>query len=427
MFRLLIRLGVFAVVIGLSLYIGVQWKLKEDLQYLETKLQPFVQFEYQSSVLTLNGTIILADVSLYFQQQDINISIDKIEYSGGSIFDMAFFRRQLDNRIMPEHMSLTINEAVIPLTPSLVNYVKSVEQDSTWNALNAMACGKIDHFGINQYFSMGYDYIVFSTGSEFNRDKYSGNLVGSGWLDVEETSRFSFDLNLAGFYQDMDVASNDRIAPTFERLTVDIQDKGYNHQRNSYCATRSGLDADEYVKQHVQMVSQKLDSVDIKMTLSGQRYYSEFRQPSSLLHLSIQPSVSFSFADFGYYDEPELRKLLGLKLEINHQTVTTLFNDWALDRFNQIVIRETSDETETGNQSRYKTVFIKREFQKQSVSSVRNFISQKIRVLRRDGKIFEGKLSEIKNNKLYIAMTRQGGIVEVAVEMGSVKEFSVYQ
>lgn len=427
MLRFLIRLVIFAVVIGLSLYLGAQWKLKEDLQYFATKLKPYAEFEYESSVLTLAGTIKVTDVRLYFRQQDINITIDNVEYSGGSVFDMVFFRRMLDDRQTPQQMSLKMDAAIIPLTPSLVKYISSIEQGSTWNALNALACGKINHIGINQYFSMGYDYIVFSTESRFSQDKYSGNLIGAGWLDIEETTRFSYDLNLAGFYQSMGTAMSDQETPTLEQLTLEIQDKGYNQHRNNYCASRSGLGGDEYVDQHVQMVSQKLDSVGIKMTLAGKRYYNEYRQPSSLLQLSIQPSVSFSFADFGYYDEPELRKLLGIKLEINHQTVSTIFNGWALDRFSQIVVRHPSDETGGSNQSRYKTVFIKREFQKQPVSSVGKFINEKVRVIRSDGKIFQGKLSEIKNNKLYIAMPLQGGTVKVAVEIKSVKEFWIYQ
>jgi len=426
MLRFLIRLAIFAIVIGSSLYLGAQWKLKEDLQYFANKLKPFAQFEYENSALTLAGTIIVTDVRLHFQQQDIKLSIDKVEYSSGAIFDMVFFRKLLDNRQTPQQMRLKMEEAVIPLTPSLVKYISSLEQGSTWNALNALACGKISHIGINQYFSMGYDYIVFSTESILSQDKYSGNLIGSGWLDIEETARFSYDLNLAGFYQSRDTAVNDRKTPTLEQLTLEVQDTGYNGHRNNYCASRSGLGGDKYLEQHVEQVSQKLKSVGIQMTLAGKRLYTEFRQPESILQLSITPSVSFSFADFGYYDEPELRDLLGIKLTVNHQTAATIFNGWALDRFKQIVVREPVDETENGNQARYETVFIKREFQKQPVSSAEKFINEKVRVIRSDGKIFEGKLSEIKNNKLYITMPLQGGTVKVAVEIKLMKEFWVY-
>ncbi len=427
MVRFLIRLVIYAFVIGLSLYIGVQWKLKEDLKHFGSKLKPYAQFDYQSSAMSLAGTIILTDISLHFQQQDITITIDKIEYSSGSILDMAFFRSQLDSQKYPEQMTLKIQEAVIPLTPPLVKYISSAEQGSIWSALNATACGKIKHIGINQYFSMGYDYIVFSSESEFRRDEYSGNLVGSGWMDIEETSKLSFQLNLAGFYQSVNGPLTHQQTPTLEAFTLDIQDNGYNRHRNEYCASRSGQETVEYIEQHVKMVSQKLNTVGIKMTLAGKRHYSDFLQPSSLLHLSVQPSVSFSFNDFGYYDEQQLRKLLGLRLQINHKTVATLFNHWRLDRFNQIVMSDLSDNTEASNKPRYETVFIKRVFQKQALSSVEKFINEKIRVIRNDGKKFEGKLTEIKNNKLLVAMAVEGGIVKVPVEIKTIDEFFVYQ
>ena len=427
MLRFFIRLVIFAVVIGLSLYIGVQWKLKEDLKHFASKVRPYALFEYQSSAMSLAGTIILADISLYFQRQDITVTIDKIEYSSGSILDMAFFRRQLDSQKYPEQMTLKILEAVIPLTPPLVKYISAVEQDSIWSALNAMACGKIKHIGINQYFSMGYDYIVFSSESKFRRDEYSGNLVGGGWMNIEETNKLTYQLNLAGFYQKVNSPLTHQQTPTLEAFTLDIQDNGYNRHRNEYCASRSGQETVEYIEQHVEMVSQKLNSVGINMTLVGKRHYSDFLQPSSLLHLSVQPSESFSLADFGYYDEQQLRKLLGLKLQINHQTVGTLFDNWGLDRLNQIVMRDPSEDNKASNKPRYKTVFIKRAFQKHALSSVEKFINEKIRVIRNDGKKFEGKLTEIKNNKLLVAMTIQGGIVKVPVEIKTIDEFFVYQ
>jgi len=425
MVRFFVRLMTFALAIAVSLYIGVQWKLKQDLKYLTSKIAPQIQFEYESSSLTPGGTIVITGIHLYIRAQDLKISIAKVEYSAGSIFDMAFLKGQIDDQKFPEKVSLAIDQLIVPLTPSLVKTIAVFEQGSTWNALNASACGAIKHFGVNEYFSMGYDYIVFSSQSEFHQDDYSGNLIGKGWYDIEETSKFSYELNLSNFYQAVNVSDDD--FPTLESLSFDIEDNGYNHHKNEFCSLKLGVSASEYVDQHVKTVVKSLAGVGIQMTLASQRIYKNSMQPLSRLKLSIEPKPSFSFADFGYYNETELRDILRLKIAVNGENVGKIFNHWSLDKFDQVVVEGAIVEQSDLLKSRYENVIIKHFFEKVSLSLARNFMNYKIKIIRNDGKTYIGKLTEIKDNKLYVAMQIEQGIVEVSVEKNLITEFFVYR
>ncbi len=427
MYRFLVRLVVFTFIIGLSLYLGVQWKLKEDLRHITSVFGPIVTIEYQNSAMLLTGTVVVTDIELHFRQQDIDISIDKIEYSSGSILDMAFLRGQLNSKEYPDKLNLVIHEAVIPLTPSLVKFIGSAEQDSVWNALNASACGKVRHLGINEYFSMGYDYLVFSAESQFHRDDYSGNLVGEGWLDVEETTKFNYQFDVAGVYErDTDPLRRDT-TPSVEFFEMNIEDKGYNRHRNEFCASKSNLSSEQFIEQHVKTIAEKLNSVGIKMTLTGQRFYRDSMLPDSLLRLSIRPQVSFTMADFGYYDEQELRKILGLELEINKQIVTGVFNNWALDKFEKIDIRDDSEQEAAAKQKRFENIIIKRNYRRETLQTVKNYLNYKVKVVRNDGKIFEGNLTQINNDRYYISMPVQSGTVEVRIESKLIEEIFVYR
>jgi len=427
MVRFIVRLLIFGIVIGLSLYIGVQWKLNEDLKSINSKLGGNIQFDYDSSALTLSGNVVISGINLYFRQQDINISINKIKYSAGSIFEMAFLRKQLNRTDYPKNVYLSIDEAVIPLTPSLVKLIAANEQNDTWSAMKATACGRVKQLGINEYFSMGYDYIVFSSEMNFAEDNYSGNLIGSGSVDVEETSRFDFKINLAGFFEQEKNPIKQASFPTIERLEIDMTDTGYNRHKNEYCSSRAGLSTEEYLDQHIKSFAKKLNSVGITMTLSGQRYYRELLLPSSQMHLQIQPQTSFTFADFGFYDEPELRDILGLKLSINQKNVPSVFDGWALDKFNQIVMKDPQSEQQAAKNKRFQNIVIRRSYQPEPVSNASQFIGYEVKVVRDDGREYKGKLQKIDNRRLYVAMPLEGGVVQVPIEEKRVKSLDIYR
>ena len=427
MYRFIVRSIIFLLAIVVSLYVGVQWKLKEDLKYLSSRLAPEIQFDYQSSVLTPSGKIVVSDIDLNIRALDLNITIDKVEYSAGSIWDMAFLKGQIDDKQLPKQLSLSVKELIIPLSPSLIDTISLAEQSSTWDTLSASGCGDVKQFGINEYSNMGYDYIVFSSDAEFYQDDYSGNLIGKGWIDIEETSKFTYQLDLSGVYEAGEDADNKDNTPILEKLNLDIQDKGYNRHRNEFCALKSGLSADEYIEKHIKTFVKTLKSVDIEMTLASQRVYKDSMQPLSQISLSMKPKPSFSFKDFGYYNEAELRELLGFKISVNDQNIDSIFNKWSLDKFNTIVIASDDDEQSEGLQRRYENVIVKRKFQKEPASSAEKFIDYKVKIIRDDGKVYQGRLKEIKKNKLYIAMPVAKGTLKLSVEKKRVKEFYVHQ
>lgn len=427
MLRFIVRFAVFTIVIGISLYIGVQWKLKEDLKYFASKLGNNVQFDYLSSAMSLSGNVIVKGINLRFKQLDINLSVNQVKYSAGSIFEMAFWGQQLRQLKQPKELYLSVDEAVLYLTPSLVKFIANTEQTDTYNALMAAACGKIKHIGINQYFSMGYDYIVFSSEARFYQDDYSGNLIGNGWIDIEETSKIDYKLNMTGVYETSEKPNQNEQIPSIEMLELDVLDKGYNQRKNGYCGSKAGISADQFIEQHIKILVEKLKSVGIKMTPSGQQFYRDLMQPSSKMHLLIEPSANFSFSDFGYYDEQELRNLLGLKLEINGKNVEKFFNDWSLDKFNQIIVKDLYADDNEDLQKRYETITIKRRYHQVPTIQASNFIGFDIRVVRDDDKEYQGKLIKIENNRLYIDRRVGSGTVQVSVEKKRIKTFFIYK
>jgi len=119
MLRFIIRLIIYTISIGFSIYIGVQWKLQDDIKTLVARsFGSSVEFDYQKSYLTLDGRVVISDASLFFSQQNVNISFNEISYSMGTIIDTFIANQKLGGGELPLDLSIKFDELLIHLNPS---------------------------------------------------------------------------------------------------------------------------------------------------------------------------------------------------------------------------------------------------------------------------------------------------------------------
>jgi hypothetical protein len=417
---------IFSVAIGLSLFVGVQWKLNQDLKQIDKRWKSDLDFSYQSARLGITGKVVITGVELYFKKQDINISIDRVSYSTDSVLDLAFLLNHIQSSQLPDQIELSLNEVVIPLTPSLVELINQHQSPSIWTGLLATACGNVRNLGYAQYFAMGYDYLVFSSELEINQDETSGNLLADGWFDIEETAMVKYQMNLANIYNQESTDTN-LSASSVESIQLNIDDKGLHLRRNEYCGLKQKVTADEFIQQHVKQLKTRLSSVGIKMLPTGRRAFSEWMKPSSQLTIEAKPRATFSSSDFGFYDEAELRDILNLSITLNSQPVGTLFQDWALDKLEQINLNDFQEEQQNGLAKRFETITIKRSYQPESVGNIDDFIGQSVKIVKTDGREYLGKLVTGDERKIILAMPVEGGVVEISIQKNLMKQLFIYR
>ncbi len=428
MLRFIIRLIIYSIAIGFSIYIGVQWKLQGDIQDLTKRVfGNEVILDYQKAYLTLSGKAVITDVSLFFKGHDINITANEINYSMGNIFDMAFQDRRFSQGRLPDKLQLNFNELMLHLNPALVKAIARNESHSLWRELSASACGDLTKFGINQYFSMGYDYIVVNGELSFFKDSYNDQLQIEGWADIEETARISYQINLDNYQEPRWLINPD--LSNIRMLLLDVTDKGFNRHKADYCASQSGISNKTFLQQHVTLVAQKLAEADLDLTPEAISAYTNVIQPFSQLNILLDPEESFSNKDFFYFSESELRRLSGFKIEINHQPLDKIFQDWSIEKYKNIQIKsnrrkKTSDDPVN---KRYETLIIKRSFHPEELANIEKFMDYRVKLIRDDEKVYLGRLKRINKNRIYIVKPIQGGEVEVSVDRSRVKAFYIYR
>ncbi len=431
MFRFIVRSVVFIGFFGLFVYLILQWKLSSDLEYFSEQLEPRIEFKYQNATFFLTGKISIQNIGLYFRDEDINLSIQSLEFSNGNLFDTILFRNRVHENDFPRNIDIQIEEAIIPLTPPLVKLIASTQQETVWDKFNALGCGSIKTFGINEYFSMGYDNIVFSTDINLFQDKQSGNLIGAGFIDIEQTSRIEFGLNLANVFPQQTADARAIRLPVLESLELEFKDIGYNNHKNEFCGLRANSSQEAYVENHVRQVKKALKSVGVKMKLSAQRALKNLMQPLSQLSVKLKPEVSFSLNNLGFYNETELRKELGLEVAINGKPVARLFESWSFDSLSNISFEESFEDkqniTDSNQAKRYETVIVRREYKIAAIGNADQYIGFQVKIVKDDSKVYEGKLVKIEKNRLYVDRALEGGIVQVATEVKLIKSFYIYR
>ncbi|MDQ7048306.1 MAG: hypothetical protein Q9M92_01705 [Enterobacterales bacterium] len=428
MLRFIFRLMIYTIAIGFSIYIGVQWKLQDDIKAIVARsFGPDVEFDYQKSYLTLSGRVVIVGASFFFKQKDVNITADTISYSMGSVIDTAMQNQYLGSGELPTKFNLKFNEVMLHLNPSLVKMFSQSEPRSVWQTLSSSACGDLDKIGINQYFSMGYDYIVMSGEMDLFQDPYNNQLQIEGWSEIEETLKVTYQLNLSDYQQQELLLKPD--LSNIRTLNLGLKDKGFNRRKNRYCAAQTDISNRDFMQQHIASLTRKLAQADLKLTNQALSAYSLFIQPESEVNILLEPEESFSNKDFFYFSESELRRLSGFKMEVNHQTVDKIFENWSIEKYKNIKTQK-GRKTLEGNPNinkRFETLLIKRSFHQEKLSNLENYMDYRVKLIRDDHKIYQGRLKRVIGKRVYIVRPIQGGEVEVSMQIDRVIDFFVYR
>lgn len=427
MFRLAIRFLVFSTVLAIGFYSVVQWRAVEELNLLKQQWHSDIEFQFESAKIYPNGNLVINDVSLFFVKQGISVSIEQIEYSVGSLMEVVFLSDHIKIGQLPDDVRVVLNKVVIPLTPLLVKFLSQTDENNTWKSLQASACGSKNKIGMSEYFSMGYDNLVFSSVTEFAKNIYNGSYAGKGWLDIEETSRLDYRFGLLLEQSNKIPTVNTLKTASITSLNLSLKDTGYNRHRNEYCSLKSESSTEVFLTEHIKTVRQRLNSVGIKLTLAGERAYKQMLEEESLLEISVSPSASFSFNDFGYYDEKELRGLLNLNVQINDSTIHHIFDGWALDKFNKISIRKKQGIVQDAAQQRFETIVVKRNYHQESLRDLDRFLDYKVKVEQKNGSITTGKLRKLAKGKMFLDIALQGGVIQKTIRIDGIEKFFVYR
>ncbi len=408
----------------LGLYFFAQWQLKSTLDELIDNIGDEVSLSYDSARLTLSGTALIQGSELSIPALNIQMTVSEVEYAVGGLFDTLFSSGSSETFTIPDNLYIRYENANLVLNPAVVAMLKSIEQPSQLSALEASGCGQKMHLGINEYLAMGYSDINIS--GEFSFEKMSlvsdviSKISGHSKIDITTMTRFEYQFEISNIVNNLKEWDKLKLMPTIDLISLDVTDLGYNFRRNSYCAAQANSEIVPYLDNHIKLVSDALKSAKLKVTDDIKRTYRELLQPGSTVHLAIRPKPGFNFEQLMHYNEQELRDILGLEVKVNNFDLPQIFTGWKLEKFNKVVVLSPKQIAKKNQIKRVR-------YYKKPLVNAKRYINKQVKVIRLDGRVFEGILDSADGDNLRISTSYKEGMSQGPVIKKRIKSFYVYQ
>ncbi len=432
--RFLIKFLLLAIIVTLSLMLFAQWRVDKEVESIVAKISPFVELKYESTSISYTGEISINSIELYSPQSSIGIEIGKLKFSIGSLVDLATFKSRLEDRVLPKKGYLIIEDFLLPFNSQVLRAAKTLEKKSSLELIQWSYCKSFEDYGLSAMDAMGYDYIAGDHELHYMFDDYSGSIIINGSSEVEEAFKSEFQLNIGNIRNwlkalDENQQSNIDLAvalPQLSLLEVRTSDIGYNLRKAQMCAVREGVSVEDYYTGHINAVSSLFNDVQLSLGESFNELYPLFIKPNSEFYWFMQPKPTFDPLALSYYSYEDFIIHGGLKVLINKKPLNIEPNSWSMEKFDQIKINylEKQRQTqETPNQ--YQTVLVKQEYQQKPIGQVARFIGAKAKILRADGKLFEGKIVKVDSRRVWLQIVSSEGELELSVMPKDIRRLEV--
>lgn len=432
--RFLVQFLLLAIILVGGAWFGANWKLNKELKKLAASTKPLVEIEYESAKLNLSGEIVVNGIKFYSAIMPESVELARLKYSEGGFYRILkrlFFSKNTTSEL-PGTINITLERLLIPIDNQILKSAINAQYKPTaFDLFQAAYCGENKNISLNELIAMGYSYLSISAEFNYRLDKYTGSAILNGFYDISDMGKVEYQVNIGNVMAAMESyktraigeAQKPNVIPDIELLDIRYKDAGYNRRKAEYCAIRQGVSAEDYYAQHPQAVEGLLNAVDITVTDGLKAAYSEYIQPESATHIFMQPRASFDFAAIGNYDSEYILQQTNLEITVNEKPVKTFFENWSNEKLQNIlsVGSSSSDQQGMGDKHQVEKIVIKKTYHPIALSEASRHVNNYVKVIRKDGIEYAGRISKTANNTLWIIVTKDSGSITLPISYSQIK------
>jgi hypothetical protein len=435
MLRFITKFLLLAIIlVGGGMY-AAHWKLQKEVKDFSDQVRPFMDFDYQSTSVGMDGEMRIRGISIFVQHIGAHIEIGEMKFFAGNLFELMRLESKLQERQLPEKAYISFDDVLLPFDSKLMVEMDKQIKPTSLDVLNTAYCGNIARFGLDEYEKMGYSYLSFSTDLHYLLDQYSGNLVITGSTDIEEMNYSEFQINISGvlsWLEELDQISlfggeGGFITPDLSLVEMRIQDKGYNLRKAEYCDKQQQGETN-YYSGHIDAVKSLLQEVQVELPEALSQGYYQAIQPDSQVNILVKPKVTFDFKNVPNYDYAQLIDAAGVQVTVNNQDIPLAIEGASFTQFERLLqYAKDKEDAAARPKDRYKMVTIPQSFQQVATSSIGQYKDYRARITRDDNQVYEGKLARFSNDRIWIVVRGKTGEVTIPVRRNRLKLVEIYK
>jgi small nuclear ribonucleoprotein (snRNP)-like protein len=280
-------------------------------QRISAVVAPLAKLDFDGAGISLNGSIRLDSPQLTIgnEPDQTRLRADTAYLKGSGLGWLVGYLMD-DAGTLPESLSITMRGFKLADDSSRTSL-------SRWMGLSSRAlfenagCGS-DALGAKDYVKMG-----LSPEPSRDRISYRYDLAGNRLeiafdLDSPDMARWQGATELKGFDPSRWSDERARQAVRIVRANLSYNDPGFLSRRNRFCANWLGIDADQFVTQHVDAVKSILASHGIKPSNDLVALYHRIVSRGGTLNVSSLPKSDWIPAEWTAYPRQDLLRQLNV-------------------------------------------------------------------------------------------------------------------
>lgn len=431
---LLIGIGVAA---GAS-YFGMQWKAQKSVEEFFSSM-PFVEASYDSVKVSLEGELIVDDISLFVPLSQTTVDVGSVSIATGSLVNAMKMERDLQDGRLPTQLKLSINEFSVDIDPAFVSVMDESYESDVFSEVVALGCGRFASLGPQQLYDMGFRNLTFDLAVGYEYDMYTDVMVSTIDLYLDGIGNLTMDqtvMGMSGIIENYKSAAFgfDPADISTTEVHVHYADLGYVARQADFCARSAGMERKEWQQLNVSMFASLLEQIDFKADFDALNLYSKITSERARVDIHLRPITGFTAADFQLYSVPDLVKMLDFSLTVNDSEIKVGDISWDEDKWKHLQLADIRKEYRVGPQPEAEQASaevepvkrLERVLREVPARDLGQFVHRNVQITRIDGKVFTGEMTRVSSDRVVVRTRFNSGYTDQPLLRDEISVAKVY-
>ncbi len=418
--KLIALLVVFSLFLFAGLKVLVWYQVNASMTALKDALAKEAIVDWGWIASDLSGTVTISDIHItpFFLKDTLRV--DRIQLRFGAPQELLWSSIKSNGLVLPHEYEVEVVGGHLPLAnKTLAALVPSDSRYREVSLLSLYGCGEISQVTGRELLSMGYDQIGFSV--NYSYSAMDGMFQARGQL--EELFEFDLAAKLLPDPLVLDKGMLPGILPLIRNMETTLQDTGYFRRLSFLCGRLHGLSQAEYLRAAVDEWAAKLSHAGINVGSGVSASLLQYADTGSPLTVTLAPMPGTMKLFASLFDDNEPRMSAdtiisafpSLGLHLSTGTAGAMAADIRFDKTQLELFLMTEIEKATylealaAEAKKVVPVVEVKGYKPIEISTMAEYLEQKIQVEVVSGKLYEGVLSKVAEKGIVVTQYLGGG------------------
>ncbi len=427
---------------GIKAYIW--YDVKRNVDDAIIAVAPFVDITYDSIFSSLLDDVIgITGVVIRPKMTSDEFTIQEMSFSAPDIFDVFMLGSRLKDEAFLEYIGFEMKSVNIDVDSEIFVMLDDMQAQSIASQtpedplligrMDALGCGDVEKFGINEFSAMGYNPLNLDVVVNVKFEQEAGQVSVEVRIRDNDLYSLSFTIQTRLDLNQMKSAGLQPAEPEISKLAFEYNDTGYHKLRNKYCAQQNGSSIEHYIDANIVQLATELGAVFPEKTMDN---YRQFMTSGGRFTVSLNPAEPTLLSGLAFYNTADIPDILGMEIVINGTNVDFSQIEWDAtagkttarknntpsvrgERLSNPVITRVSPPAKPDSA----TI---RKYRKVRKSQLSRYIGKNIQVETSIGKRRQGQLESVDDERIRILMKFGSGEFTFPVKLEDIIQAKVY-